>query len=306
MGIFSSCATFIILGLARIVPVRIRSFLGASLGRFFSYLPTKEGKIAKLQLRACGFPSGVIHDAFSHLGRVFFESLDSRAVLNDFENRFLFSEGQDLLPELKQKSGAIILTGHYGHWDLLAGLGIKLGVRLIAIGRPARGKIAQKILERLRAQYGIQTLWRGGAKGLAEIESEIRNGGIIAALIDQDTRVRNVMVPFFGIPAATPVTLTTVALKQNIPLFSSFLRRVSPLRYEVSLRKITNVSNEIEALQQFHNHLEEVIRKDPSQWVWFHKRWRTTPDGTRLNTSEYTDYLLAFARVSEPKSPNAG
>lgn len=304
MGIFSSCATFIILGLARIIPIQIRSFFGASLGRFFSYLPTKDRLIGELQLEACGFNPSIIHSSYSHFGRVLMESLDARGVIDDFENRFLFLEGKELLPELRQKTGAIILTGHYGHWDLLAGLGIKLGIRLIAIGRPARGAFAQKILEKLRNQYGIQTIWRGGAKGLADIESEIRNGGIIAALIDQDTRVRSILVPFLGIPAATPSALITLAIKKEIPIYSSFLRRVSPLRYEVSLRKIVDVSTEIEAIQKFHSHLEEVIRKDPTQWVWFHKRWRTIDDGKRLTTSEYISHLRDILRMSNAKSPN--
>jgi lauroyl/myristoyl acyltransferase len=55
--------------------------------------------------------------------------------------------------------------------------------------------------------------------------------------------------------------------------------------------EIDSRQTEEEILTEYHSHLEDYIREYPAQWVWFHKRWRTLTDGTRLSARNYPLYL---------------
>jgi KDO2-lipid IV(A) lauroyltransferase len=134
-------------------------------------------------------------------------------------------------------------------------------------------------------------LWRTGVAGGREIARILSKGGVIAALIDQDTTVRSAWVPFFGHPAKTPTTLVEIALRNDVALVSSFLVRTGPLAYRVSIREITDRTSIQRVLEQYHAHLEELVRQYPEQWVWIHKRWRSPNESKAMSSEEYLAWL---------------
>jgi lauroyl/myristoyl acyltransferase len=59
------------------------------------------------------------------------------------------------------------------------------------------------------------------------------------------------------------------------------------MRYEVFTEEFPDDLSEDEILAMYNARLEALVRRFPGQWVWFHKRWRSRPDGTVLSTRQY-------------------
>jgi KDO2-lipid IV(A) lauroyltransferase len=192
----------------------------------------------------------------------------------------------------------ICLTAHTGNWDLLAAYVISRGIPLTTIGREARNPTAQAILRSIREGYGIETIWRSDRSGLKRIISCLKERRVLAALIDQDTRVESVSSVFFDRPAKTPVSLITMGRKMNARFVTAFLFREGLGRYRVFVEDLGEADTDIEILDRYNKRLESYIRRYPSQWVWFHKRWRTTPDGVTLSSREYARTLEEQLRKS--------
>jgi Kdo2-lipid IVA lauroyltransferase/acyltransferase len=209
-------------------PLPVRRLVGRILGRVVSVIPTSDRRIAELQLRLT-LPElhlrKTIASTFGNLGCSTLETLNLQPILNDHK-RLIEVSGEQIVQETSESQGPLIaLTAHLGNWDLLAAYMALRGIRLATIGREARSGALQYVLARLRARYQVRTIWRKKSSG-KEIISLLKKGWVVAALIDQDTRVSSLPIPFFNIPAATPDSLVEIALRMNIPMASAFLVRV--------------------------------------------------------------------------------
>jgi KDO2-lipid IV(A) lauroyltransferase len=164
---------------------------------------------------------------------------------------------------------------------------IHRGIPLTTIGREARNPAGQHILAKMRQGYGIETIWRSDRRAVKRLMECMKERRVVAALIDQDTRVDSLYVPFFGSPAKTPSSLISLGKRARARFVSAFLFRVGFMRYEVFTEEFPDDLSEDELLAMYNARLEALIRRFPGQWVWFHKRWRSRPDGTVLSTRQY-------------------
>jgi len=97
-------------------------------------------------------------------------------------------------------------------------------------------------------------------------------------LIDQDTKVEAVFVPFFGCPASTPVGAAALALRKGLPVVVGTIHRTPGMRYRIVLRPVDATGLDETALTaRLTAGLEAAVRQHPTQWVWVHRRWRTPP-----------------------------
>jgi KDO2-lipid IV(A) lauroyltransferase len=110
----------------------------------------------------------------------------------------------------------------------------------------------------------------------------LKSGGSIALLIDQDTKVKSRFVDFFGMPAATPVGATVMAMKTGAAVIPTYVylgedgMQHMQVLSEVPLQ-ITG-DDEVDMVyntQVLTNFIENTIRQHPDQWVWMHERWKT-------------------------------
>ena len=269
---------------------KLRTFVGFVAGFLFSLVPTKERKIADLQLKkflASKNPSPIIRKMYTSLGQSFMESLNFSPLLAESEKFIHCSDIDKVERWLSQKRGIVCLTAHTGNWDLLAAYMIKKGAQLTVIGKQAKNNFVQKFIENLRSKYGAKIIWRADKKAAAEIIKELTGNRVVAGLIDQDTRVTSVMSLFLGAPAKTPSTLISLAQKTNALIVYAFIVRTGFITFEIIVNEIDATLKVEEILANYHKALGDVIINHPSQWVWFHKRWRTMENGKTLSSKEY-------------------
>lgn len=292
-----SLASRALLGLMRTVgllPIRMRSALGAALGNLAGRLPLREARIAALQIQAFlpeASPSTVVPKIFENVGRSMLESLNLRPLLKPPFTHISCPQWDTVMKWTRDERPVIALTAHTGNWDLLAAYTIARGIPLSTVGKEARNPNVQVALRSMREAYGIDTIWRSDKSGIKRIVSCFKERRVMAALIDQDTRVDSVFVPFFGTAAKTPSALIDLGKRFNARFVSAFIIRTEGIRFEIHTAELDSSRSTEEILAEYHHNLEHLIRAHPDQWVWIHKRWRTDPSGTTLGTKDYLKKL---------------
>ena len=291
----------IIRGLGHL-PLQLRRKCGYVLGWFFSFVPTKDRLIARYQmdyfLRKEG-GSAHLRKMYAVLGQSVFEALNLRPILECAASCITFPN-RELMESLSCRGRPVVaLTAHTGNWELLAAYIARLGVPLAAVASMTRLDWLQGALMEMRCGLGIKTIWRGGMSALWEIDEELEKGGVVAALIDQDTRVSSVFTPFFGRPVKSPSALITLGKRYEALFVSAFIFRTGFGRYKIYLEELDGSLSVEGILTEYNLRLERLIRRYPYQWVWFHKRWRSLP---RLGTMKSEKYIL-YLEEGLPEAP---
>ncbi|HYD41933.1 MAG TPA: lipid A biosynthesis acyltransferase [Anaeromyxobacter sp.] len=267
--------------------------LGAAVGRLAYRLAGETRRLA-LQHLALAFPEktpaereGIARDMFVHLGR----STTELASIRWYDERldgYVELSPPGLLQEVMARGrGMVFVTGHVGSWELLARRIARAGVPNAVIAKSRGDRRLNAMAERFRAQGGVTTLWRENPDTGRAIIKTFRSGKALGLLIDQDTRVQGVFVPFFGRLAYTPRAAADFALRFGAPVVVGTIHRKGPRAadgHRVELVEIPFSSDppdrEAEATRltaACTAALEAAIRRHPAEWVWMHQRWRTRP-----------------------------
>ena len=291
-----------------LIPIEIRSILGLIIGTIFSFIPTKDRKVAKLQLQLA-FPREArpsIASVYASLGQSLFESFNLRPMCQNL-NKHFFSDEFELIDKLMNSDHPLVaLTAHSGNWDFLGAAMVKRGAELSTIGKKNQNKDLQILLEKIRSSYGIKTIWRGSSKSskeTKEIVEVLKNNQVLAALIDQDTKVTSDYLPFFFLNAKTPTGLIALSKRYNSKIIVALSARIGFLKYKLFVEEIDSSIEISEISKKYNQILEKFIRKYPNQWAWIHKRWRTRENGVRLSSNEYIKFLQKHLQESKATNP---
>lgn len=222
--------------------------------------------------------------AYRHLGReaaamIRLAKLDAAAVVERTEPR----GWDELQGALAEGRGAILVTGHYGNWEIAAATVAARGVPVAAIVRRQGNRLVDARLDRTRRSLGIETVSQREAP--SRIPRVLRRNGVVGIVGDQDARGAGVLVPFFGRPASTHRGPALFALRFGAPVFACVARRLPgpTVRYEVSGSRVEvprtgDLEADVRALTAaLAARLEAEIRQDPAQYFWFHRRWKSAP-----------------------------
>jgi KDO2-lipid IV(A) lauroyltransferase len=179
--------------------------------------------------------------------------------------------------------GAIAITGHLGNWELLAAVLAHRGLPVAAIARRIYEPRLNRLLVDFRTRNGVRTILRESPGASRAILQVLKANGVLAMLIDQDARVPSISVPFFGRLARTPVAAASLAIKRNLPVLAGFAARRPGGGHRITLFTLPvphtgDARRDIVELTRLLNRtLEERIRANPAEWVWWHRRWRHGP-----------------------------
>ena len=276
------------------LPLFVRQQIGAQAGFLVSLFPTRDRVIAQLQVeKIARLNKRISAHSYSHLGKVFMEALN----FDKFLTTPTLLDKSPIIEYWKHHSsstnGLIALSAHMGNWELIAATASEQSIPLSVVGREARKNSWQAILTQIRSRSKVNVIWRSDASGVKAILSALKKGSVIAALIDQDTDVRSSPSLFFNTSAHTPIGIIELGLRYKADFVSIFSYRDEQGCYRFALTPliVQENTNTTAILSQYHKNLEELVRKYPDQWAWVHKRWRTTPDGTRLSSKQYRKLL---------------
>lgn len=219
---------------------------------------------------------------FKMLGKNGGDILRSSKVKNLRQlEKFLITDGLENYETAHAKGkGVIFLTCHLGAFDLQITNMAMRGLNPNIIGTPLKDKRLNDLLWNYRNLHGAIPISRG--KETFRMIKVLKSGGSVALLIDQDTKVKTVFVNFFGMPAATPVGATVLALKTGAAVIPTYIylgkdgMQHMHILPEIPMSQTGDEEHDIHFnTQVLTNFIEEKIRQYPDQWVWMHERWKT-------------------------------
>lgn len=198
-------------------------------------------------------------------------------------------QGQEHLDQaLARGHGAIIVSGHFGLWEMIPQWLAVNGYPVSTVVRRQNNPYVDAWMEKMRRRLGGKTTDSGF--GIREILRAIRQGEILALMVDQDNGKQGIFVPFFRRYASAPTGPALLSLKTGAPVVPLFmfpdfsgrhLFKIYPAIYP------ENYSNNIEGQQQltaaYTRLLEDLVRENPQEWFWLHRRWKTQPENAPDN-----------------------
>ncbi|RKH68010.1 lysophospholipid acyltransferase family protein [Corallococcus llansteffanensis] len=223
-------------------------------------------------------------DAFRHLAAAALEVASTRALDAGLETLVSWppEDRRVLEAALAKGKGVVFVSGHVGNWELLARRVAKAGYPSQSIAKETSDPRLTALVEDFRAKGGVRSIWRGQEGAARAMLRALRSGEILGILIDQDTRVQSVFVPFFGELAATPRAAADLALRTGAAVVVGFCQREGK-GYRLTMEEVPgpDVADREQAVQALtaalSQRIEAAIRRAPEQWVWMHQRWKTRP-----------------------------
>lgn len=281
------------LALIALLPIRFAAALGRGLGSVVSSLAAGERRRALASLRRA-FPDkpdaqleALARASFRHLGQSLFE-LACVAQLDRDVDRFIEWPTEDrraLEAALSRGKGVVFVTGHVGNWELLARRVALAGFPSQSIARETSDAGMTQLVERFRLSGNVKSIWRGQDGAARAMLRALKAGEILGLVIDQDTKVQSLFVPFFGVLAATPRAPADLAVRTGAALMVGFCQRQPGGRYLLTMKELpVEPSGDRERdvwklTETLSSEIEHAIRRAPEQWVWMHQRWKTRPEG---------------------------
>jgi KDO2-lipid IV(A) lauroyltransferase len=199
-------------------------------------------------------------------------------------SRYVRLNGIDkALDRLLKGQGAILVTGHYGSWELVGFTLAALGFPLTAVMRPLDNPRLNEFILGIRAKRGLQLLYKKGASQSAG--DVLESGGLLGFIADQNAGRKGEFVDFFGQKASTYKSIGLLAKQHRVPILVGYARRLSDnFEYEVGCNRIIEPyewdgrPDELHWItQEYTTAIERFVREAPEQYLWIHRRWKTRP-----------------------------
>lgn len=193
-----------------------------------------------------------------------------------FQNAHITVNGKEYLDKaLTKKKGVILVTGHFGVWEImLAWFGLNQ-YSMLVVGQKQKNSGADTFVNQLRENTGIKMIPRKSS--LEFMYEALARNNILTLASDQDAKKRGIFVKFFNLPASTPKGAGRFHLEYGSPLIFVTCHLERPNNHVLDILPIPTDSNSNIAsiTQSFTLMLENIITAYPEQYFWFHRRWKT-------------------------------
>jgi phosphopantetheine--protein transferase-like protein len=191
--------------------------------------------------------------------------------------------------------GVLILTGHFGNWEVATVAGIQsypqVHGRFHFVRRPIKPRWLDDLVTRRFARAGFGVVGKRGS--LDRIVALLEAGDVIVFPFDQHAhRPDGIDVEFFGHPTGTFKSLAIIALATGSPVLPAASWREADgrhvLRFEEPVLLVDDPDTN-EAIRRttraFNAALERLVLRHPEQWYWVHRRWKPSARGTAATVS---------------------
>ncbi len=178
----------------------------------------------------------------------------------------------------------VLVSAHYGNFELSGYILGVLGFSSFTIARPLDNPLLNRYINEFRGSQGQYIFPKSGSA--KPVDALLAAGGTLALLADQHAGPKGCWVQFFGRPASTHKAIALFALVNDAPLVLCFSQRIGgkPLRHVIGADAMIDARDlpphlrSVPALTQWYtDRLEQIIRRAPEQYWWVHRRWKTEP-----------------------------
>ena len=220
---------------------------------------------------------------FENLGMNIIELLKLPVMRKRYLDRHVELRHADRIKSALDKGrGVILLTAHFGNWEISSLAASLNGYTMSVFAREQKYERLNNLLNEFRQSTGCRVITKGFS--IKDIIKTLNNNGIVAMLGDQDAGANGVFVNFFNRPASMARGPAAFSLTTGAVILPSFIWRVGADKHiampcePFELIKTGDKDADIkENSQRLAGILEGYVKRFPEQWLWSHKRWKSTP-----------------------------
>ena len=181
---------------------------------------------------------------------------------------------------LDRGGGIVVVTGHFGSWELLGAASVAHGYPVDFLVGEQSNSLVDDMMNDLRLAAGIGVIARGiAARG---VFASLKKNRIVALLGDQDARKSGIFIEFLGRPASTFQGAAQFALRMKSPIVCCYIVRLAGEDHEAVFMPPIEVDpeadrdGEIRRLTEEHvKAFEKAVSIHPDHYFWAHRRWKT-------------------------------
>ena len=210
----------------------------------------------------------------------FIEMLCLPKLSKDQIMAMIFKEDVQILVEKRnEKKGVILLTAHFGNWEVAAlAASYNLNLRFNVVAKSLRNNLVDDWINKMRTSGINEVINMHNIRKSLEV---LKNNEILAILGDQRGPQEGIKIKFFGKETSVFTGPAAFAVKTGAPIVYMIIVRQPDYKYkiyaqEISLNNLPNNEEDqiVELTKRHMALLEEYIRKYPEQWFWMHNRWK--------------------------------
>ena len=170
--------------------------------------------------------------------------------------------------------GIIMITGHFGSWEILGKWLGDYADLFVGIAFKQKNAGAHRFFIEQRELSNTKHIFK--RESFDKMYNVLQQNGILGLVSDQDAGKRGVFVNFFNVPASTPKGVALFHINKKAPMVFATCVQTELLKYKIEFIPILCEVKTIEYItQEYTQILERYIKKFPEQYFWFHRRWKT-------------------------------
>ena len=279
----------------RLLPYDALLFLGKVFGHLYYRLVKKQRERAVAQMiPALNISEAearkLVKESFINLARNMLDILYMPNLNEKNLSEYIEIENLERMRmALMEGQGVVVLTGHIGTWEWLSAAFSLNGMPVTAIAKLQPNAEYSRVLDDLRATIHVE-IFNRGTNELRAAGRALKDGKILGFLADQDAGPGGAFIKFLGKTASTPLGPAVFSRRFNAPVLPAFILRKEDGRHLVKIGEIMHFEDTgdtdadlLRFTEKMTKILEEVIRENPTQWLWFQKRWNTPPEMQKTN-----------------------
>lgn len=229
----------------------------------------------------------IARGSFEHLFKLLAEIAHTPRMLHrdswPRRARFNIAEIAPVVELLNAGKPVLMLTGHFGNWEVLGTLLAMFGYPVHAVARPLDNRLVNDWLTGIRERHGLKLITKTDATD--HMIAALNGGGALGFIADQNAGERGVFVPFFGRLASTFKSIGLLAISRNLPIICGYTIRASDrIDYEVGATDIIRPQDWRDqpdplfyVTARYTRAIETMVRRNPTQYLWAHRRWKSRP-----------------------------
>ena len=216
---------------------------------------------------------------WSNYGKTFVEYL----FLNKFRknNSHINFKGKEILKSIINKNRPVIfVSGHFANFELMSMELTRETINLATIYRPLNNLFLNPFMEYVRRTYVCRNQIKKGIAGVKDSINYLKKNYSIALMIDQRVS-EGKRLPFFDQMALTTTLPAQLAIKFDLEIVPIYIKRNLDDSFEMEIlkpialdRNEDLITQKINTTIKLNKILEEMISRDPGQWIWTHNRWK--------------------------------
>ncbi|MEL6898993.1 MAG: lysophospholipid acyltransferase family protein, partial [Planctomycetota bacterium] len=211
-----------------------------------------------------------------------------RIHLSNWRRHATFRNNCAILRNLISDRPTILVTGHFGNFEIGSYINGLMGFESKAIARRLDNPYLEKYVHDFRSATGQHVVDKDGCA--AEIDAHLAAGGQLSILADQHAGPKGCWEMFMGQIASCHKALALFSIVPDAPMVLVYtIRTGRPMQFQFGCTGVVDpldspqgYADDVSSLTAWYNRrLEDAVRIAPPQYWWLHNRWREPPEKIR-------------------------